>query len=195
MSAFDQIKDVYFGSARAPLRLSPEAKRRVLWTSLAPAVIVLAVLIRTALSIIYGAGELYDFGGENGHGSAPLLVRRVYTVSGVLQYLELVALALLFAAGLQKWTRAEGSWMILIGTGLVAIAIVCGAFVVGARTVLGPDDHGLRTDLWLTMASVYALMATGYFFLAYRGASAPQEPGEAQGEQPHGREPRPEDPW
>ncbi|HSP54006.1 MAG TPA: hypothetical protein VLS25_00330 [Dehalococcoidia bacterium] len=178
MSAFDQIRDVYFGSARAPMRLSPEARRRVLWTSVAPAVVVLAVLIRTALSILYDAGELFDYGGEIGHGSAPFLVRRLYTVSTVLRTLQFVALALLFATGLQRWTRAEGSWMILIGTALAVIAVVCGAFVVGVYAVHGRADDGLRTELWIEMASDFALMAVGYFFLAYRGASAPDEPDE-----------------
>ncbi len=171
MSAFDQIRDVYFGNARAPMRLSPEARRRLLWTSLAPGVIVFAVLISTALSIIYSSNELAD--GSFGSGSAPFLVRRVYTVSRVLQTLEFLPLALLFAAGLQAWTRAEGSWMILIGTALAATALVCGAFVVGAFAVLGWDDHGVRTDLWMNIAGSFALMAVGYFFLAYRGASAP----------------------
>lgn len=198
MSAFDQIRDVYFGSARAPMRLSPEARRRVLWASVAPAVVVLAVLIRTALSILYDAGELFDYGGELGHGSAPLLVRRLYTVSSVLRTMQFVALALLFATSLQRWTRAEGSWMILIGTALAAIAIVCGAFVVGVYAVDGRAEYGLRTNLWVEMASDFALLAVGYFFLACRGASAPEEPGEAataQGEQLHGRQPKPEDPW
>ena len=195
MSAFDQIRDVYFGNAGAPMRLSPEQSRRVLWTSVAPAVIVVAVLVYTALSIIYGRDELYDFGGEFGHGSAPFFLRRAYTVSQVIQAFEFIPLALLFAAGLQPWTRAEGSWMILIGAALAAIALACSAFVIGTYAVLGRDEHGFRTDLWMSMASTFALMAIGYFFLAYRGASAPEKPGEAQGEQPHGREPKPEDPW
>jgi len=180
MSAFDQIRDVYFGSARAPMRLTPEARQRVLWTSVAPAVIIVAVLVYTALSIIYSRGELAD--GPFG-GNAPFLVRRAYTVSVILMTLEFLPLALLFAAGLQGWTRAEGSWMILIGTALAATALVCGAFVVGSRAVLGWDDHGVRTDLWQNIAGSFALMAIGYFFLAYRSAAAPAEP-ENSGESP-----------
>lgn len=170
MSAFDQIRDVYFGSARAPMRLTPKARQRVLWTSVAPTVIVVAVLLYTALSIIYSPDELFGYG-------APLLVRRAFTVSRVLQSLEFLPLALLFAAGLQAWTRAEASWMILIGTALAAISIVCGAFVVGAFAVLDPDDvDDVRADLWMNIASSFALMAIGYFFLAYRGASGPAGP-------------------
>lgn len=172
MSAFEQIRDVYFGSAQAPMRLNAKARRRVIWTSVAPSVVMVAVLVYTALSIIYSRGELAD-GPMGLHGSAPFLVRRVFTVSGILIGLEFVPLALLFAAGLQPWTRAEGSWMILIGTALAATAIVCGAFVIGASAVLGRDDHGVRTDLWRNVASSFALMAIGYFFLAYRSASSP----------------------
>jgi hypothetical protein len=177
MSAFDQIRDVYFGSAHAPMRLGPEERRRLLWTSTAPAVIVLAVLISTALSIIYSRGELFD-GPLGSHGSAPFLLRRVYTVSMELRVLQSLPLALLFAAGLQPWTRAEGSWMILIGTALAATATVCGAFVVGVAAVLGQDDHGLRTDLWRNIAWSFSLLAVGYFFLAYRAATAPEETDE-----------------
>ncbi len=185
MSAFDQIRDVYFGSARAPMRLSPEARRRVLWTSVAPGVIVLAVLINTALSIYYSSNELADWPAQFGHGSAPFLARRLYTVSGVVQALEFVPLALLFAAGLQAWTRAEGSWMILIGTALAATAVVCGAFVVGTFAVLGRDDHGVRTNLWINIAHTFGLMAVGYFFLAYRGATAEEDDdGEGNASEP-----------
>lgn len=174
MSAFDQIRDVYFGHAGVPMRLSRRARQRVLWTSLAPAVIVLAVLVSTALSIIYSSAELA--GGSFGYG-APLLVRRLYIVSRVLQTLEFLPLALLFAAGLQAWTRAEASWMILVGTALAAIALVCGAFVVGVYAVLDPEDvHNVRADLWMNIATSFALMAIGYFFLAYRGASEPAAP-------------------
>lgn len=181
MSAFDQIRDVYFGSAGTPLRLSPEQRRRVLWASIAPAVIVGAVLISTALSIIYGPGELA--GGPFGYG-APFLVRRLYIVAISLRTLSYLALALLFAAGLQPWTRAEGSWMILIGTALAIVAVLCGAFVVGVYAVHGMGDFSLRTDLWMDVASSFGLMAVGYFFLAYRGATADEdgdgeEPGEA----------------
>lgn len=171
MSAFDQIRDVYFGSARTPMRLTPKARQRVLWTSLAPAVIILAVLVSTALSLIYSSAELA--GGPFGFG-APLLMRRLYMVSRVLQTLEFLPVALLFAAGLQAWTRAEASWMILIGTALAAVALVCGAFVVGAYAVLDPEDvHDVRAELWMNIATSFALMAVGYFFLAYRGASEP----------------------
>jgi hypothetical protein len=173
MSAFDQIRDVYFGSARAPLRLTAKAKQRVLWTSAAPGVIVGAVLVSTAISIVYSQQDLSIFNAGLG---PPLLIRRAYIVSLQIRSLDIIALALLFAAGLQSWTRAEGSWMILMGTALASVALVCGAFLVGAYAVLDPlDTDDIRADLWGGIAWDFGLLAIGYFFLAYRGAHAPEE--------------------
>lgn len=156
------------------MRLNLKSRRRVVWVSVAPATIIIAVLAHTALSIVYDSGELV--GGPFGYG-APFLWQRVEAVSQALMTLEIPALALLFAAGLQSWTRNEGAWMLLIGTVLLGVALVCGAFVVGAYAVLNRADvDDVRVHLWMNIAGSFALMAIGYFFLAYRGASEPARP-------------------
>lgn len=182
MSAFDQIRDVYFGSARAPMRLSPEAKRRVLWASLAPGIVLAAAVIHAALELTYSDFALYgraydssvlgflNFDILGGYGEqAPRAVRRLYAMTGALQALEPLALALLFAAGLRRWGRAEGSWMRLIAVSLAGVALAAGAFAVGAYAVLDrADDKDLHIPVWMSLARTFGLMAAGYFFLAYR---------------------------
>lgn len=178
MSAFDQIRQAYFGGSEMPLPLSPESRCRLMWVSLAPGVVLAAAVISMALILIFEDNALFGFidGGDDsflfrdaGFHGVPLFWRRLYAACEALQVLEPLALALLFAAGLQRWSRAEGSWMRVIGVSLAAVALASGAFVVGAYAVLSRSDvQDLDTFTWMKLARTFGYMAIGYFFLAYR---------------------------
>ncbi len=186
MSAFDQIREAYFGGSEMPLPLSPESRRRLIWVSLAPGLVLAAAVIRTALILIFEDNALYGFpgGGDDsflfrdaGFHGVPLFWRRLYAACEALPVAEPLALALLFAAGLRAWSRAEGSWMRVIGVSLAAVALASGAFVVGAYALLSRSGlQDLDTFTWMMLARTFGMMAIGYFFLAYRGATAPPEP-------------------
>ena len=179
MSAFDQIRDVYFGGARMPLSLDSQERRRIMWVSVAPAVIVAAVIVSTVLNLAYGTGQLYF---PSNMGGAPSFWKHVDAVTDGLLGMQFAALALLFAAGLQNWTRAEGSWMLFLGTVLGCVALVLALFVVGAFALFSRAEaqDDVKVFLWQRMAGSFGVMAIGYFFLAYRGASAPPETDEPQ---------------
>lgn len=64
--------------------------------------------------------------------------------------------------------------MRVIGISLVGIAFAAGAFVVGAYVILDRADlQDLELSTWMSLASTFGLIAIGYFFLAYRGATSP----------------------
>jgi hypothetical protein len=182
MSAFDQIREVYFGSSGMPLPLGPKSRGKLMLVSLAPAMVLAAAVIHAAISLTYSdfalSGRIFDstmLSILNTYGDlAPEPVRRLYAVTEALQALEPLALALLFAAGLQRWSRAEGSWTRAIGVTLAGIALAAGAFAVGAYAVLDrTDDKDLHLSTWMSLAGTFGLMAIGYFFLAYRSANSP----------------------
>jgi hypothetical protein len=182
MSAFDQIRGAFLGSSGMPHPLTSSSRRRLAWLSLAPGVVLAAAIIHAAISLSYSDSALYSPSPDfsivnilnpdilNYYGDqAPEPVRRLYAVTETLQALEPLALSLLFAAGLHRWSRAEGSWMGVIGAFLAGIAFAPGAFAVGAYAVLDQtDDRGLHVPIWVSLARTFGLMAVGYFFLAYR---------------------------
>jgi len=179
MSAFAEIREACFGGSGMPPPLTHRSRRRLAWVSLAPGVVLAAAVIHAAISLSYSDLALYGFPGGGGStvlGSfgffpdqAPTFWRRLFAVTEALQTLAPLALALLFAAGLQRWSRAEGSWMRVIGVSLAGIALAAGAFAAGGYVVLDrTDDRGLHLTTWMSLARTFGLMAVGYFFLAYR---------------------------
>ena len=181
MSAFDRIREVYFGGSEMPLPLGPGSLRRLMWVSLAPGVILAAAVIHAALTLTFDNSALYGFPssddgffGGSAYDQAGLFWRRLYAATEALQVLQPLALALLFAAGLQRWSRAEGSWMRVVGISLAGLAFAPGAFVVGSFTILDrADAQDLEIFTWMSLSSTFGMMAVGYFFLAYRGATSP----------------------
>jgi len=159
MSAFAEIREACFGGSGMPPPLTHRSRRRLAWVSLAPGVVLAAAVIHAAISLSYSDLALYGFPGGGGStvlGSfgffpdqAPTFWRRLFAVTEALQTLAPLALALLFAAGLQRWSRAEGSWMRVIGVSLAGIALAAGAFAAGGYVVLGEVVlvH-VRDDLW-----------------------------------------------
>jgi hypothetical protein len=195
MSAFDQIRQAYFGSTRLPGHLTPQALRRVLLSVVPGAVIVVASVLHAVLQLVYSNYEL-GFPGLGYPGEAPAFWRRADAAAEALISFSSLAVALLFATGVRNWTRSEGAWVLLIGLVLAGSALALALFVVGGFALFSTDGlRDLKMYIWQQLGITLGFLSIGYFFLAYRGASAPEEPGEAQGEQPHGREPKPEDPW
>jgi hypothetical protein len=155
-------------------------------------VVLTAAVIHAAISLAYSDLELYALGTDNSVISgfyvqqAPAFWRRVHSVTDALQVLQPLALALLFAAGLQHWSRAEGSWMRLIGISLAALAFAPGAFVVGAYAVLDrADTRDLESLTWMRVSPSVGLVAIGYFFLAYRAAQPVRTAARRRRPRPH----------
>jgi hypothetical protein len=102
----------------------------------------------------------------------------VHTLAGNTQLLLPLALAGLFAAGLYKWNRGEGTWVLILGVALAAVAVA--VFVVTAGVELVTEDEDpfgeFRTFGWKQFASTVGLIAVGYFFLATRAFAEPRVP-------------------
>ncbi len=110
-------------------------------------------------------------------------------VSVAVSFLLPLALALLFAAGIRRWSLQEGSWMFLIGGILAAIAAAAGLLTVMIYAIT--EDRELLSDLrpgtWREISATFGFLAIGYFFVAYRAAA--QRPRRRTGPRPRRRRP------
>ncbi len=80
-----------------------------------------------------------------------------------------LSLAVLFAAGMQKTTRATGSWLLVIGILLVLTGAGFGVASIALITFTGVQEaFNLKAGLWTQWSASLAFLAVGYFFVAYR---------------------------
>lgn len=170
MNAYLTATARYFGFPALTLRLGRRSRQRLLWVSLLPMIIVSANLIQIALSFAFD--QLGGFFTDS--SEVPEFWMRLFFVSQALDAaLTPLALAALFAAGIQAWSRAEGSWMFLIGVTLAAAALGLGttsAFMYGALS--SNDVYTLRAPTWTFLANPLAFLSIGYFFVAFRSIPA-----------------------
>jgi hypothetical protein len=171
MTSLQELNDEYIRPLNLDWRLDERSKRRLMQACALPAIVIAAMLSRALLEYTYGPEDLVadEFG-------APELVQRFYRAVASLDLLTNAAVAVLFLAGLRSWSRAEGSWMLLVGGLLTAVAIVLGALITLSYTAT--TDVDLLLDLrvftlWPDIVDTCGLLAVGFFFVAYPGLSSP----------------------
>lgn len=164
MNAYLQSVATYFGFPRLVLRLNERSRKRITRVSILPAAVFTATLIGVSLEINFGAEISL---------AAPQFWQRVAATSFHMQALVPLAVALVFASGLRPWSRAEGSWMLLIGAALAAVALGLGLSAALMYALLSFEDAQLlHVYDWATIARVAGFLAVGYFFVAYRSIAS-----------------------
>jgi hypothetical protein len=142
--------------------LDQPSRRRIIWVSALPALIVVAVLTQIALILVFDDFDPYP-------GFAPEFWRRIWLLSQAVATATPVAVAILIGAGVRPWRRSEGSWMLLIG---LALAFVAFGLVTASAWIYAVFDFSdavtLRADIWLLYSWEPGFLAIGYFFLAFR---------------------------
>jgi len=164
MTSLEELYERFFRPLNLQWRLDAASRRRIILASALPAIVVVAQLVEAIL--------LYSFSEDRLLGDG--LWHRVYYATAALEVLSTAAVGALFFAGLRRWSRVEGSWMLLGGAVLAAVAILSGFMATIVLTAI--DDRELISDLkvslvWLNIARTFGLVSIGFFFVAYRGLS------------------------
>jgi hypothetical protein len=172
MTSLKELNDEFIAPLNLIWQLDERSRRRLIQAAALPALLIVAMLIRIPLLIVYSPAELADL-DEFG---APELWQALYRLLTTLDILTPTAVAILFLAGLRAWSRAEGSWMLLVGGLLATIAMAFGVLYALVLTVT--DDQEVLNDLrvnwlWYDITQTFGLLAVGFFFVAYRGLSSP----------------------
>jgi len=99
---------------------------------------------------------------------------RIYLAASYLRLVSAAAVAVLFLLGLGRWSRAEESWMFLVGALLAIVAIFLGFLAVILLTAF--DDQQVILDLRVrfvfpAVSQTFGCISIGFIFLAYRGLS------------------------
>lgn len=177
MSNFLRDLFAFLGYERLTLDLDERSRGQVIRASVVPAVVVVALALQLYVEVRWDN----SFSGSSG-GQVPESWQRVYTASYIVtQFGPPLAAALLFASGIQPWTRSGGSWMILFGAGFVVLAVGFGVSAVTLHIVEDAQQAlTLRSPTWTNWATTFGWLAIGYFFVAYRASRTPlrlQRPG------------------
>ena len=174
MTSLQDLSDEFIGPLNLTWRLEDRSRRRLIQAALLPGVVILAMLMRIPLEYLYSPSELFQL-DEFG---APELWQRLYRAVATLDVLTPAAVAVLFLAGLRRWSPSEGSWMLLVGGVLAAVAIAFGCLLAFVLTITDDPEviYDLRAQfLWRDIARTFGFLAVGFFFVAYRGLSASVE--------------------
>src|SRR6266704_6645172 len=129
-------------------RLDDASRRRIILASALPTIVIVAQLVVAIALYLFEEDSLLGTG----------LWHRVYFASVGLLTLTPAAVAALFFVGLRRWSRVEGSWMLLIGALLATVAIVFGFMATLVFVVI--TDKGLISDLrvdvvWLAISRTF----------------------------------------
>ena len=166
MTSLEELYDRFFRPLNLEWRLDDDSRRRVILASALPSIVIAAQILQAIALHAISQDRLLGEG----------FWARVFSASVALLTLSPAAVAALFFAGLSRWSRVEGSWMLLVGALLATVAIVFGFMATLVLTVI--TDHELISDLrvnvvWLPIARTFGFISIGFFFLAYRGLSEP----------------------
>ncbi len=160
MNAYLQSVAAYFGLSRLDFRLEEDSWKRIVRVSILPTVVFAATLIQVSLRIKFAESMPLEM---------PEFWQRVESISDLAPALVPLAVAAVFASGLRPWSRAEGSWMFLIGAALAAVSLGLVLSAAFMYALLGREDaHLLRAYTWAFVGYVAGFLAVGYFFVAYR---------------------------
>ena len=173
MTSLQELHDNFVRPLNLSWVVDQASRQRLIMASVLPAFVVVAQLIQVTLSYAFSPDELYYAAESRGAGEFWERLNRAAEVV-VLTLLPL-AVAVLFLAGIFRWSRSEGSWMFLAGAGLAALAALFG--VLATVTYVATEDFELISDIgadvWPDIARTFGFLAVGFFFVAYRGLSAP----------------------
>lgn len=177
MSDFLRSLFAFLGYERLTLELDEESRGQVMRASVVPLLVVVALALQLWVEVRYD-NALFGFIDR----PTPEFWQRAYTVAYIVtQFGPPLAAAILFASGIQPWTRSGGSWMIVLG--LLFLVLTVG-FGVSAATLHIVEDnqqaYTLRSFTWTTWSTTFGWLAIGYFFVAYRASRTPlrwQRPG------------------
>jgi len=164
MTSLDELYDTYLRPLNLEWRLDDASRRRIILASALPTIVIVAQLVVAIALYLFEEDSLLGTG----------FWHRVYFASVVLLTLSPAAVAALFFAGLRRWSRVEGSWMLLVGTLLALVAVVFASMATLVFAVI--TDQELISDLrvnvvWLAISRTFGLTSIGFFFVAYRGLS------------------------
>ncbi|MFQ5472835.1 MAG: hypothetical protein ACE5FA_08130 [Dehalococcoidia bacterium] len=152
----------YFGYHRLTFELDRVSMGRLAWVSVLPLAVVVALSISLIASYrleTVGFAETEPVSWMKTFWAAETLVRFGVPLS----------LAILFASGMQKWSRGAGSWMLMIGLALVFASAGFGAASLALFAFANPQEaFDLRVTTWTQWSFNLALLSVGYFYVAYR---------------------------
>jgi len=172
-SWFERLARRYLGIDG--LTFSPISRRRILLASALPLFDIVVLGFDLYIDLRFGTYGLFAFSDE-----ASAVWQRIGLVTFTLKnFLTTLAVAVLFLLALGRWGRAEGSWMLLIGSILVVAAILF-AIAAVATAALGLDNSlEFRSNTWSGWAARLSLLAFGYFFIALRALGHDRQAGDA----------------
>ncbi len=171
MTSLDELYETYLRPLNLEWQLTEASRRRLILASALPGLVIAAELVKVILTYSFSPIELSgEISSEPWH--------RIYVAASNLQVLSSVAVAVLFFAGLRRWSRADGTWMFLVGALLASVAIFFGSMAILVLTAI--DDEHLILDLrvryaWLDISNTFGFISIGFFFVAYRGLSQTPE--------------------
>ena len=150
----------YFGYRRLTFDLDGISLARVLWVSVCPLSVILALVI-----VVIASYQLDDFVfRDNTRWYEASVIAGIWTRAGVP-----ISIGVAFAAGTQKWSRAAGSWMLLLGSMLVLAGAGFAAASVALVVSAGAEEaFDLKVHIWTEWAYSLTFLAVGYFYVAYR---------------------------
>jgi hypothetical protein len=173
MLTFFQESARSIGVRGLSLRMSGGRADRIIWASVLPFILISLMLSLLALSFVFGNRPLFE--GVDFHDNDPVVWSRLYWIaSGTRESLLFISLAVLVLHGISRWSRAEASWMFVIGATLLLGAGIFAALTISLFVIFNSfDAFDLRAGLWREWAATLGLLSAGYFFVAYRGLSRP----------------------
>ena len=160
----------YFGVTNLDFRLTKDSRQRILSVSFLPFVVLCAMLVNLSLDLYFGrAASPFNLPPEGWQR----ILNASDTLSGVLPF---ISLAVLFLAGISRWSRAEGSWMLVAGVGFIIASLAAAAVATAIRAVEldSAKQFDLRVYIWARWAANFGMLAVGYCFVGYRGLAASQ---------------------
>jgi hypothetical protein len=154
--------------------LGEHSRGKIMRASIMPAIALAVQGTILSLGIKYERLELVGIVPDSG---APEIWQHIYRLASEIQFVEILSLASLFAAGLYRWTRSEGTWSLVIGVLLTTVGLVVASGVAIVHLVTEESVVGYFQGFsWLSLARTCGLLAIGYFFLAYRGLTSQLPP-------------------
>ncbi len=172
MTLLEALYDAYVRPLNLNLswRLNESSRNRLFLAGALPAIVIAGQITAAALSYIFSPSELYY--GEFLEGGPDEFWRLLYRATTTLSVLQPAAVGALFFAGVRRWSRDEGSWMLVVGAVLAGIAILLGCTATVVLTAT--EDQDLIDDLrvqfvWADIAQNFGFLSVGFFFVAYRG--------------------------
>jgi hypothetical protein len=175
MTSLQKMYDTYLRPLNPEWSLPSGSGRRLVVVNAFPLIVLAALITQVVLSYVFGRVELLYYPDDQGGGGPAEVWQRLYRFASAAQTLLGVSVGALFLVGVRGLRRAEGSWMLVFGIVLAITALtfgIAGTLVMTATEDANPiSDVGARS--WQDIAAICGFLSIGYFFVAYRGLSAP----------------------